>query len=71
MYIVFCLVQVFNEAVYHMFCSALGRKLTSEELFAVQTLTGDPLPHGSNDKAMDARSGESLKCGANRVSLWV
>ncbi|XP_048062860.1 androglobin isoform X1 [Megalobrama amblycephala] len=50
---------VFNEAVYHMFCSALGRKLTSEELFAVQTLTGDPLPHGSNDKAMDARSDDT------------
>jgi len=54
-----------------MFCSALGRKLTSEELFAVQTLTGDPSPHGRNGKAMDARSGESLKCGANRISLWV
>ncbi|XP_016148786.1 androglobin [Sinocyclocheilus grahami] len=48
--------RVFREAVYHMFCSALVRKLTSEELFAVQTLTGDPSPHGSNDKAWDARS---------------
>ncbi|KAA0708525.1 Androglobin Calpain-7-like protein [Triplophysa tibetana] len=47
---------VFNEAVYHMFCSALGRKLTSEELFAVQTLTGDRLPHGSNEKAADTAS---------------
>uniref|UniRef100_A0A9J8BKH2 Androglobin n=1 Tax=Cyprinus carpio carpio TaxID=630221 RepID=A0A9J8BKH2_CYPCA len=51
--------RVFNEAVYHMFCSALGRKLTSEELFAVQTLTGEPSPHGSNDKALDARSGDT------------
>lgn len=50
---------VFNEAVYHMFFSALGRKLTSEELFAVQTLTGDPSPHGSNDKAMDAQSDDT------------
>lgn len=41
--------RVFNEAVYHMFCSALGWKLTSEELFVVQTLTGDPSPHFSND----------------------
>ncbi len=57
---------MFSEAVYHMFCSALGRKLTSEELFAVQTLTGNPSPHGSNDKALDAQSGE---CGASRVSL--
>ncbi|XP_052441580.1 androglobin [Carassius gibelio] len=51
--------RVFSEAVYHMFCSALGRKLTSEELFAVQTLTGDPSPHGSNDKALDARSDDT------------
>ncbi|XP_050993813.1 androglobin [Labeo rohita] len=51
--------RVFNEAVYHMFCSSLGRKLTSEELFAVQTLTGDPSPHGSNDKALDARSDDT------------
>ncbi|KAK7132938.1 hypothetical protein R3I94_014983 [Phoxinus phoxinus] len=51
--------RVFSEAVYHMFCSALGRKLTSEELFAVQTLTGDPSPHGSNDKATDARSDDT------------
>ncbi|TRY99192.1 hypothetical protein DNTS_001990 [Danionella cerebrum] len=48
--------KVFGEAVYHMFCSALERKLTSEELFAVQTLTGDPSPHGSNDK--DGRSAD-------------
>ncbi|XP_017568480.2 androglobin isoform X1 [Pygocentrus nattereri] len=34
--------KVFNEAVCHMFCSVLGRKLTSEELFAVQALTRDP-----------------------------
>lgn len=48
--------RVFSEAVYYMFCSALGRKLTSEELFAVQTLTGDPSPHGSNEKATDTPS---------------
>ncbi|XP_057209909.1 androglobin [Triplophysa rosa] len=48
--------RVFNEAVYHMFCSALGRKLTSEELFAVQTLTGDPSLHGSNERAADTAS---------------
>ncbi|XP_016391736.1 androglobin-like [Sinocyclocheilus rhinocerous] len=51
--------RVFNEAVYHMFRSTLGRKLTSEELFAVQTLTGDPSPHDSNDKALDARSDDT------------
>ncbi|KAL1253800.1 hypothetical protein QQF64_016029, partial [Cirrhinus molitorella] len=51
--------RVFSEAVHHMFCSALGRKLTSEELFAVQTLTGDPLPHGSNDKALYAQSDDT------------
>lgn len=64
LYIVF-VNQVFNEAVYHMFCSALGRKLTSEELFAVQTLTGDPSAHGTNEKAADTPSGW---CVTNRVS---
>ncbi|XP_069014313.1 androglobin isoform X3 [Embiotoca jacksoni] len=34
--------KVFNSAVYHMLCEVLGRKLTSEERFAVQALTGDP-----------------------------
>lgn len=42
--------QVFSHAVYHMFCCVLGRKLTSEELFAVQTLTRDPTPHSRNTK---------------------
>ncbi|XP_055042531.2 androglobin isoform X2 [Misgurnus anguillicaudatus] len=53
---IFLVIQVFNEAVYQMFCTALGRKLTSDELFAVQTLTGDPSPHGSNEKAADLQS---------------
>ncbi|XP_051952032.1 androglobin-like isoform X2 [Xyrauchen texanus] len=53
--------RVFNEAVYQMFCSALGRKLTSEELFAVQTLTGDPSHHCSNNKATDARPDDTPK----------
>ncbi|XP_074542110.1 androglobin [Halichoeres trimaculatus] len=34
--------MVFNSAVYHMLCDALGRKLTAEERFAVQALTADP-----------------------------
>ncbi|MEQ2163178.1 hypothetical protein GOODEAATRI_027588, partial [Goodea atripinnis] len=34
--------KVFNSAVYHMVCEALGRKLTSREHFALQALTGDP-----------------------------
>ncbi|XP_066533235.1 androglobin [Hoplias malabaricus] len=42
--------RVFNEAVYHMFCSVLGRKLTSEELFAVQALTGDPTLHSTTNE---------------------
>ncbi|XP_034157735.2 androglobin [Pangasianodon hypophthalmus] len=42
--------RVFSHAVYHMFCCVLGRKLTSEELFAVQTLTRDATPHSSNTK---------------------
>ncbi|XP_060770092.1 androglobin isoform X2 [Neoarius graeffei] len=40
--------RVFSHAVYHMFCCVLGRKLTSEELFAVQTLTRDPTLHSSS-----------------------
>ncbi|KAK5615922.1 hypothetical protein CRENBAI_020234 [Crenichthys baileyi] len=34
--------KVFNSAVYHMVCEALGRKLTSKEHFALQALTADP-----------------------------
>ncbi|CAK6961915.1 LOW QUALITY PROTEIN: androglobin [Scomber scombrus] len=34
--------KVFNSAVYHMLCEALGRKLTGEERFAVLALTADP-----------------------------
>ncbi|XP_035806912.2 androglobin isoform X2 [Amphiprion ocellaris] len=34
--------KVFNAAVYHMLCEALGRKLTADERFAVQALTADP-----------------------------
>uniref|UniRef100_A0A3Q3Q4K9 Globin domain-containing protein n=1 Tax=Monopterus albus TaxID=43700 RepID=A0A3Q3Q4K9_MONAL len=34
--------KVFNSAVYHMLCEALGRKLTAEERFAVLVLTADP-----------------------------
>ncbi|XP_036438197.1 androglobin [Colossoma macropomum] len=42
--------RVFNEAVCHMFCSVLGRKLTSEEMFAVQALTRDPALNCSSTK---------------------
>ncbi|XP_007255726.3 androglobin isoform X1 [Astyanax mexicanus] len=56
--------RVFNEAVYHMFCSVLGRKLTSEELFAVQALTGDPIAQYSNTKDTDTPSAD----GAPEVS---
>ncbi|XP_073348559.1 androglobin [Pagrus major] len=34
--------KVFNSAVHHMLCEALGRKLTAEERFAVLALTADP-----------------------------
>ncbi|KAL6095949.1 adgb [Pungitius sinensis] len=34
--------KVFNSAAYKMLCEALGRKLTSEERFAVVVLTADP-----------------------------
>ncbi|XP_034435154.1 androglobin [Hippoglossus hippoglossus] len=34
--------KVFNSAVYHMLCEALGRKLVAEERFAVMALTADP-----------------------------
>ncbi|XP_008298030.1 androglobin, partial [Stegastes partitus] len=34
--------KVFNSAVYHMLCEALGRKLTADERLAVQALTADP-----------------------------
>ncbi|XP_026196445.1 androglobin [Anabas testudineus] len=34
--------KVFNSAVYHMLCEALGRKLTAEERFAVLALSTDP-----------------------------
>ncbi|XP_070782313.1 androglobin [Enoplosus armatus] len=34
--------KVFNSAVYHMVCEALGRKLTAEERFGILALTADP-----------------------------
>ncbi|XP_059212705.1 androglobin isoform X2 [Centropristis striata] len=34
--------KVFNAAVYHMLCEALGRELTAEERFAALALTADP-----------------------------
>ncbi|XP_029966667.1 androglobin [Salarias fasciatus] len=34
--------KVFNSAVYHMICKAVGRKLTAEEQLAVQALNADP-----------------------------
>ncbi|XP_056284677.1 androglobin isoform X2 [Pseudoliparis swirei] len=34
--------KVFNSAVYKMMCEAVGRKLTSEERFAILALTADP-----------------------------
>ncbi|XP_065820158.1 androglobin isoform X1 [Labrus bergylta] len=35
--------KVFNSAVYHMLCEAMGRKLTTEEHLASVALTADPL----------------------------
>ncbi|XP_072535145.1 androglobin isoform X2 [Salminus brasiliensis] len=58
--------RVFNEAVYHMFCSVLDRKLTSEELFAVQALTGDPTAHYSNTKDADTQSNGAPKGWSGR-----
>ena len=64
--------QVFNEAVFHMFCSVLGRKLTSEEMFAVQALTRDPTINLSSTKNIeDTLSGMFLcvhACGRPLVS---
>ncbi|KAK3506956.1 hypothetical protein QTP70_033148, partial [Hemibagrus guttatus] len=42
--------KVFSHAVYYMFCHVLGRKLTSEELFAVQSLMREPTTHSSDTK---------------------
>ncbi|XP_076844165.1 androglobin [Brachyhypopomus gauderio] len=48
--------RAFNEALYHMFCSELGRTLTSEELLAIQALTGDRTLHLSNTTETDTPS---------------
>ncbi|KAM6915026.1 androglobin [Xenentodon cancila] len=50
-----CPEKVFNSAVYHMVCEALGRKLTSEEKFAVQALTTDPSCLASDPKELSPR----------------
>ncbi|KAK1805490.1 hypothetical protein P4O66_019790, partial [Electrophorus voltai] len=55
--------RVFNEAIYHMFCSVLGRKLTSEELFAMQALTEDRTLHCSNRKDTDTPSTDGASEG--------
>lgn len=49
-YVVLIHVQVFSQALYHMFCQALARKLTPDELFAVQSLTREPTPDSSDTK---------------------
>ncbi|KAM6954361.1 androglobin [Aplochiton taeniatus] len=49
--------RVFNEALYHMLCKALDRKLTAEELFAVQALTNDPsLCSGESKESSSTRT---------------
>ncbi|XP_053301866.1 androglobin [Pleuronectes platessa] len=52
--------KVFNSAVYHMLCKALGRKLVAEERFAVMGLTADPylFNHGciEDSPELDAES---------------
>ncbi|XP_061594932.1 androglobin-like [Cololabis saira] len=48
--------KVFQSAVYHMVCEALGRELTSEEQFAVQALTTDPREYSPRLLAEDKDS---------------
>nr|XP_019953171.1 PREDICTED: androglobin [Paralichthys olivaceus] len=51
--------RVFNSAVYHTLCEALGRKLAAEERFALLALTADTslLNHGcKEDSPADAES---------------
>ncbi|GAA6089075.1 androglobin [Tachysurus ichikawai] len=42
--------KVFSHAAYHMFCHVLERKLTSEEQFALRSLTREATPHSSDTK---------------------
>ncbi|XP_053371469.1 androglobin [Clarias gariepinus] len=55
--------RVFSHAVHHMFSCALGRRLTSEELFAVQTLTKDST--GDPERWRDSQLTEEEKQAAN------
>ncbi|XP_019110501.2 androglobin isoform X3 [Larimichthys crocea] len=52
--------KLFNNAVYHMLCEALGRKLTAEERFAILALTADPsllaIDHKHHSPTLDAES---------------
>ncbi|KAM9339252.1 androglobin [Symphorus nematophorus] len=52
--------KVFNNAVYHMLCEALGKKLTAQERFAVMALTADPsllaTDHKEHSTMLDAES---------------
>ncbi|KAG7460854.1 hypothetical protein MATL_G00203340 [Megalops atlanticus] len=50
--------KVFNEAVFHMMTTALDRKLTAEEVFALQALTNDP-SLGMNTKGNSPTSPET------------
>ncbi|XP_037606049.1 androglobin isoform X2 [Sebastes umbrosus] len=53
--------KVFNSAVYNMLCEALGRKLTSEERFAVLALTNDPLLLATDPKEHSPKSDAESK----------
>ncbi|XP_028996143.1 androglobin isoform X2 [Betta splendens] len=52
--------KVFNCAVYHMLCEALGRRLNAEERFAVLALTTDPSPLATYREHTPTFNGESV-----------
>uniref|UniRef100_UPI0037E8966F androglobin n=1 Tax=Semicossyphus pulcher TaxID=241346 RepID=UPI0037E8966F len=57
--------KVFNSAVYHMLCEALGRKLTAEERFVTLALTADTSLLGTDTQehspTLDAEPPESWR----------
>ncbi|KAK1889169.1 Androglobin [Dissostichus eleginoides] len=63
--------EVFNFAVYSMLCEALGRKLTSEERFAVLALTADPSPLAMDPKEhSDTCRKENLSASKILSDIW-
>ncbi|KAF3849892.1 hypothetical protein F7725_019611 [Dissostichus mawsoni] len=63
--------EVFNFAVYSMLCEALGRKLTSEERFAVLALTADPSPLAMDPKEhSDTCRKEHLSASKILSDIW-